>query len=688
MSEKDMFERMRKVNSKESPPEGKTHFARKVWLCSAALVVVAVLTTGCSRPEKQIKIFEDVTLGSGLDEYTGMTFGASWGDFDGDGLPDVYVTNHENTIGAKLFRNLGNGHFADVTDKFLPLQDLLGDKHGAVWADFNNDGKEDLVQLTGARRGVGSEPKRLFVNTGTRFVEQAESAGISSPFSRARMPLWVDLNRDGQLDLIEGADARLDTLAPPFVFVQHSGKFTATADILNFPSRQAPFCILTMLNNNNHPDLVCRVTAKNQTAQVFDIGSLPARDLKGFLPPTAFEDIAAADFDNDGFIDLYLARRYPPGANAFARTGSNEFIADIWTDEANIDKPAGFTFHSAGQLTVQVLLVWPPDALSMENIHLGKQDRHPNSLTFKLSQETAGISGMAGNEQGKRAGIYIGQTSPGKWEVRVAALRHILMSEKSKSHEIQIKVSSSEPISEVKEIGEPQKEEAAPARLLMNREGKLVDESEKRGVNARLVAGRNVVAGDFDNDMHVDLFVVASNELGKEENLLLLNRGDGHFDVVHNAGGAAGSRSGVGDSVTTVDYDRDGFLDLLVTTGGSMGRSEGLPSDGGSYHLYHNIGNGNHWIEIDLEGTKSNRDGIGAVVYVTAGGVTQLRVQDGGVHYGGQNHQRLHFGLAKQTQIDKISVHWPSGTVQELSKVQANQILHVREPAQPGLPGR
>ena len=673
-----MSNKLRKASSKESQPEGKTHCARKAWLCSVVLAVVAALATGCSKPEKSVKIFEDVTLASGLDKYVGMTFGASWGDFDGDGLPDLYVTNHESSEGAKLFRNLGNGHFADVTDKFFSPQDLLGDKHGAVWADFNNDGKEDLVQLTGAVRGVGSEAKRLFINTGTRFAEQAESAGISNSLSRARMPLWADLNRDGQLDLIEGADARLDNLAPPFVFVQNNGKFTATADLLNFPSRKAPFCIITVLNNDNHPDLVCRVTAKRQTAQIFDIGSSPARDLKGLLPPTGFEDIAAADFDNDGFIDLYLARKNPPGPIAFGRTGSNEFIADIWTDQTNADKPAGFTFHSAGQLIVKVFSAWPPDAFSTENVHLGNQDKHPGSLTFKLSQETAGIVGLASNEPGKQLGIYIGQTSPGKWELRVTAPSQDLMGEKSKFQETQVKVSSSDVISDMKEIGEPQKAEEAPARLFMNQGGKLV-EDDKRGINARLVSGINVVAGDFNNDMHEDLYVVVSNEIGKQENLLLLNRGDGHFDVVPNAGGAAGSLAGVGDSVTTADYDRDGFLDLLVTTGGSMGRSEGLPSDGGAYHLYHNIKNSNHWIEMDLEGTKSNRDGIGAVVYVTAGGVTQMRVQDEGVHNGGQNFQRLHFGLAKYNQIDKITIHWPSGTVQELSKVAANQILRIQE---------
>ena len=98
--------------------------------------------------------------------------------------------------------------------------------------------------------------------------------------------------------------------------------------------------------------------------------------------------------------------------------------------------------------------------------------------------------------------------------------------------------------------------------------------------------------------------------------------------------------------------------------------------------LDRNLGNGNRWIMIDLEGTESNRDGIGAIVRVTAGGVTQMRVQDGGVHHRSQNHSRLHFGLAKNTQIEKITVQWPSGVVQELQSVKANQALRIKEPAQ------
>ena len=115
-----------------------------------------------------------------------------------------------------------------------------------------------------------------------------------------------------------------------------------------------------------------------------------------------------------------------------------------------------------------------------------------------------------------------------------------------------------------------------------------------------------------------------------------------------------------------------------------MGRSSGLPSDGGGYQLLRNVArNDHHWLMIDLQGTRSNRDGIGAVVRVSAGGRTQVRVQDGGVHHRAQNHARLHFGLAGHARVDTLTVHWPSGAVQELQGVDSNQVLRLREPVGP-----
>ncbi|BAN36780.1 hypothetical protein SCD_n02981 [Sulfuricella denitrificans skB26] len=649
-------------------------------LVVATWAAILSLPTGCSSPDKPVKVFEDVTLSSGLGGYVGMTYGVAWGDFDGDGLPDLYVTNHLNE--AKLFRNMGKGRFVDVTRDFFVSGDVGGDKHGAAWADFDNDGRLDLVQLTGAKEGVGSELKRLFLNRGTKFEEVAESAGVSNPYGRTRMPLWVDLNHDGRLDLFQGAEIRFDDRLPPFAFLQQDGRFVEAPEALKFASKSVPFCIVTELNNNAHPELVCRVAGKgiNRTAQVFDTSKLPARELD-LLPVTAFEDIVAGDFDNDGAIDLFLARKNPSGPVAFGRPGSNEIITDILINEADVGKTVGFSFRSAGRVSFRVASVHPAGALTAERIHIGQQGWHPDGLNFPLSPETAKVVGTASYQPGVQAGLYVGLTSPDKWQVFVSGARDIVPGGKAKFHQVAVKVISTEPITDLAATGESSKAEEAPQRLFMNRGGKLIEEGDKRGINKKTIAAVNVVAGDFNNDMLLDLFVLASGDVGKQENLLLLNRGDGYFDTVLMAGGAAGPRSGVGDSVTAVDFDGDGFLDLLVTTGGSMGRSLGLPSEGGAYYLYRNVGNANHWLEIDLEGTASNRDGIGARVNVTAGGVTQVRIQDGGIHHRGQNHSRLHFGLGKNTQVEKVSIQWPSGTVQELSGVGADQRMRIKEPA-------
>ena len=203
--------------------------------------------------------------------------------------------------------------------------------------------------------------------------------------------------------------------------------------------------------------------------------------------------------------------------------------------------------------------------------------------------------------------------------------------------------------------------------LLINTGQGLVDRSDEAGINSVSNQGAfSVVAGDFDNDMDVDVYTVNRKE---SENRLYENQGDGSFIVVPNAGGAPSSAVRNGDTVTTADYDMDGFLDLFIDSG----------NEAGYHQLFNNQGNDNNWLEIDLEGVETNRDGIGAQVFLTAGGVTQMREQTGGVHKWSQNHQRIHFGLADNTQVDLLEIRWPSGVVQQLENFEANQLLQIVE---------
>jgi hypothetical protein len=98
--------------------------------------------------------------------------------------------------------------------------------------------------------------------------------------------------------------------------------------------------------------------------------------------------------------------------------------------------------------------------------------------------------------------------------------------------------------------------------------------------------------------------------------------------------------------------------------------------------LLHNVTQtANHWLMVKLEGTKSNRDGIGAKVQVAANGVTQYAERVAGSGYLGQDDWRLHFGLGSAAKADKITVLWPSGIRQTVENVKADQIFTIREAA-------
>src|SRR6266498_4144513 len=174
--------------------------------------------------------------------------------------------------------------------------------------------------------------------------------------------------------------------------------------------------------------------------------------------------------------------------------------------------------------------------------------------------------------------------------------------------------------------------------------------------------------GDYDNDGWLDLFV--ANRGPGQRNFLYHNNGDGTFTKITS--GSLVNDGGNSFAAAWGDYDNDGFLDLFVANGGEAN------------FLYHNNGNDNHWIEFRLIGTRSNRAAIGAKVrlHATINGQTlwQMREVSGGDGLRGQNSLHVHFGLGNATNADLIRIEWPSGTVQELHNIAAQQFLTVTEP--------
>jgi hypothetical protein len=117
------------------------------------------------------------------------------------------------------------------------------------------------------------------------------------------------------------------------------------------------------------------------------------------------------------------------------------------------------------------------------------------------------------------------------------------------------------------------------------------------------------------------------------------------------------------------DYDNDGKVDAFVVNLGARGT------------LLHNVSkNANHWLTIALKGTKSNRDGIGARVEVTANGRKQVAERIAGSGYLSQDDGRLHFGLGNSTRVDKLTIHWPSGRDQVVESPAIDRVITVEEP--------
>ena len=143
---------------------------------------------------------------------------------------------------------------------------------------------------------------------------------------------------------------------------------------------------------------------------------------------------------------------------------------------------------------------------------------------------------------------------------------------------------------------------------------------------------------------------------------LFLNSGKGAFRDVASECGAEFSQAKVGRGLAYGDFDRDGDLDLLITT------------NNGPAYLYRNDQSaGNRSIRFRLVGTKSNRDAIGAEVRIEYGGVHQTRLMKSGSSYLSQSELPVTFGLGKRDQIDRAVIQWPSGQTEEHKNLSAGR---------------
>jgi hypothetical protein len=207
------------------------------------------------------------------------------------------------------------------------------------------------------------------------------------------------------------------------------------------------------------------------------------------------------------------------------------------------------------------------------------------------------------------------------------------------------------------------------------------DDTARSGlaIATRTLTGWGVGLYDFDNDGFKDLFTANSHFPGLEEflgrdtalpNSLFRNGGDGRFKDVSKDAGPDFQLPGHYRGVAFADFDNDGRVDAVVA------------NINGPARLYHNITIGaGHWLALKLTGTRSNRDGIGAAITVTLPSGRKLYNHcTTSVGYASSSEPLVRFGLGKETTAKLIQIRWPSGQVQELRDTKADQILKVREP--------
>lgn len=498
--------------------------------------------------------FEEVTHQAGM-EHSGHSFGAAWGDVDGDGWPDLWVGNHYSP--PSLYLNQRDGSFIDIAPR-LGLTASESDAHGAAWADFDNDGDQDLLELTGAGSGSGSEPNNFYVNEDGRLRESAAEYGLDLPLGRGRTPLWFDADGDGRLDVLLINMPRPDQQASSAVFAQTdrgfeklesgilrksllekvrdkvAGSFKGSMPgwMLSTRDRITPhghYAQIAALADPARLDLL--ILSSGFGLGIYSTASVPFRDISDELtlpqrPIDGVQDIAVEDFDGDGQRDLFLARTENAHSRSFVFQDSASSVRGNLNASGETQKTV--CLRTDGALDVQLHPRWTTQPTKLL---LGSAGTHPRTRHMHLSPGEPRVI-----RTGAPATLARGETSidfnpqAGEWCLR------------SRAGQLNFIIDAHEPIQEVITPDfEPSQGEAAELLLLQRDQGfELSEIAPATGPRPC----QSVVAGDFDNDMDVDLYVVCSGPAGNMANVLYENDGHGRFTPVPNAGGGGGKRAG------------------------------------------------------------------------------------------------------------------------------------------------
>jgi hypothetical protein len=493
-----------------------------------------------------------------------MSGGVALIDYDNDGYLDIYFVNSltvdmvksNRTTKSVLYRNNGDLTFTDVTEK-AGVGDI-GWGMGAIVADYNNDGFDDLYVTC-----VG--PNHLLKNNGNgTFTDVTNTAGVGDPRWSAGASFF-DYNNDGKLDLYVANYVSFDFNNLPEFGKDKTCQYKGVA--VQCGPRGLPGDGDSLYHNNGDGTFA-DVTKK-----------------AGVTDPNGYYGmgVIASDFDEDGLIDIFVAN----------------------------DSTPNFLYKNQGD------------------------------GTFK---EIGFISGTALNENG---------AAQGSMGVTVADYNH--------DGRLDLFVTNFDD----------------DYNVLYRNDGRgsFTDVSYAAKIAAVSLpyVGWGTKFFDYDNDGWVDLFVANGHVYPQipsfqQRNFVHKNRRDGTFTEVAEQLGAPFKEKRTGRGVAFGDLDNDGDVDVVLNNLGGAGQL--LRNDGG---------NANNSVLIKLVGVKTNRSGVGAMVKVVSGALTQKDEVRSGDSYISQSDQRLHFGLEKRTKIDLIEIRWPSGVIDKVTGANVNKILTIKE---------
>jgi hypothetical protein len=388
----------------------------------------------------------------------------------------------------------------------------------------------------------------------------------------------------------------------------------------------------------------------------------------GLSGPNEFSTSAAwLDYDKDGNLDLYVANyvQWTPETDIRCTLDGAEksyctpesykgSSARLWRNKGNssfqdVTKETGLLDATSKGLGVSVLDAnqdsWPDLLLA--------NDTQPNRLYINSGKGTF-------TEKGVMAGIAYSELGNARAGMGVAVGDY----DRSGFPSVLITNFSSEMLALYHNEGN----------------GLFVDEAPRSAVgrSSLLTLGFGCFFYDYDLDGWLDIFVANGHiEQGIERIQskiryaqpphLFRNAGGGKFEEVTKTMGAAFNKPLVARGAAHGDFDNDGDLDIVMTT-----------NDGPAV-LLRNDGATNRSVRLRLVGTRSNRDGLGAVVTVKVGNETQTAMAQSGSSYLSQSERTLTFGVGKAQSVDSVEVRWPSGRTDRLSGVKTGNIVTIQE---------